>query len=591
MKQLFVNNFATALVGAVAAGDGILSVASATGLPTPGAGEYFLLTLVVLDANGNEDIWEVIKVTSRSGTTLTAARGQESTAARSWPDGTLVEARLTAGSMVELQSQINDIAANLTEAAVISGGTLNLAATTKEIVTVSLNANVTTVTLPNGVAGQTVKRTIVFTNTGSFTVSGWTGVTIEGGTAPVAATGSGAISEYSLVNVNNTGWRMHVDQGMLPGDYGVGSAGINSTDLNAITTPGWYKCGGTATGVPLSSILGYNVHYQGDANFGTMVATSYDNGALFTRIRQSGSWGVWKRQVGGSTIVTNDFDAITETNFYNNSSGAAVGIPLANRIFTLTHISLNSNAAMQFAVDTFDATTDQRAFIRTKSAAVWGAWYEVMPVGGYGVGGAAIALSNADTVTESGFYQVAGSTLGTLPTSAGTLMHIERGSSNAAFQILSALVGPGSAERVWTRTKRNDSTWTTWAENWTSRGANAITADTGSIGFGAGSGGTVTQATSKGTSVTLNKPSGRITMNNAALAAGASVFFTLTNTQMAATDLLIAQVSAGAADRTVYRLDVYPGSGGAQIKVTNTSAGSLSEALQINFSVIKGAIA
>lgn len=42
----------------------------------------------------------------------------------------------------------------------------------------------------------------------------------------------------------------------------------------------------------------------------------------------------------------------------------------------------------------------------------------------------------------------------------------------------------------------------------------------GGIGYQAGSGGAVMQATSKGTSVTLNKPSGQITMNNAALAAG-----------------------------------------------------------------------
>ena len=99
MKQLFVNNFATALVGGVAAGDGILSVASATGLPAPGAGQHFLLTLIGLDANGNEVIWEVVKVTTMAGSTLTVSRGQENTAARAWPDGTLIEARLTAGGM------------------------------------------------------------------------------------------------------------------------------------------------------------------------------------------------------------------------------------------------------------------------------------------------------------------------------------------------------------------------------------------------------------------------------------------------------------------------------------------------------------
>ena len=71
MKQLYVNNFASALVGEIVAGDGILSVASAAALPVPAAGEFFLLTLIGLDANGNEVLWEIVKVTARAGNTLT----------------------------------------------------------------------------------------------------------------------------------------------------------------------------------------------------------------------------------------------------------------------------------------------------------------------------------------------------------------------------------------------------------------------------------------------------------------------------------------------------------------------------------------
>lgn len=99
MKQLFVNNVATALVGDLAAGDGVLTVANGAALPTPAAGEFFLLTLILLDTNGNEVDWEIIKVTARSGNTLTIDRHQEGTSAREWLDGTLVEARLTAGGM------------------------------------------------------------------------------------------------------------------------------------------------------------------------------------------------------------------------------------------------------------------------------------------------------------------------------------------------------------------------------------------------------------------------------------------------------------------------------------------------------------
>lgn len=99
MKQLFVNNVATALVGDLAAGDGVLTVANGAALPTPAAGEFFLLTLIGLDSNGNEVLWEIVKVTFRAGATLTVARGQEGTTELAWPEGTLIEARLTAGGM------------------------------------------------------------------------------------------------------------------------------------------------------------------------------------------------------------------------------------------------------------------------------------------------------------------------------------------------------------------------------------------------------------------------------------------------------------------------------------------------------------
>lgn len=120
---------------------------------------------------------------------------------------------------------------------------------------------------------------------------------------------------------------------------------------------------------------------------------------------------------------------------------------------------------------------------------------------------------------------------------------------------------------------------------------NVLVTGSGGLGYGTGSGGTVTQLTSKSTAVTLNKPSGQITMNNAALAAGGSVVFTWSNSLMTASDNAICTVSGGAADRTAYRADIYPGNTGAQIKITNTSAGSLSEAIVLTVTLTKGATA
>lgn len=101
-------------------------------------------------------------------------------------------------------------------------------------------------------------------------------------------------------------------------------------------------------------------------------------------------------------------------------------------------------------------------------------------------------------------------------------------------------------------------------------------------------GGTVTQATSKSTGVTLNTHSGQITMNGAALAAGVEITFTITNSTVAATDVVIANHgSAGTA--AAYTVEAHTlGAGSFQITVSNVSAGSLSEAIVINFVVIGG---
>ena len=66
------------------------------------------------------------------------------------------------------------------------------------------------------------------------------------------------------------------------------------------------------------------------------------------------------------------------------------------------------------------------------------------------------------------------------------------------------------------------------------------------VGYSTGTGGTVTQATSKSTGVTLSKRCGQITMNNAALSAAAEVSFTFTNSTIAATDVVVTAISSGA---------------------------------------------
>lgn len=111
------------------------------------------------------------------------------------------------------------------------------------------------------------------------------------------------------------------------------------------------------------------------------------------------------------------------------------------------------------------------------------------------------------------------------------------------------------------------------------------------FGYGAGSGGTVTQTTSKATAVTINKPSGAITTHNASLAANTVVAFQVNNNTVEAVDVIAVSLtnSGGLVDGQNYNVWVTnaSSSGSFFICVKNISAGSLGQALAINFVVHK----
>lgn len=106
------------------------------------------------------------------------------------------------------------------------------------------------------------------------------------------------------------------------------------------------------------------------------------------------------------------------------------------------------------------------------------------------------------------------------------------------------------------------------------------------FGYTAAAQGTVTQATSKSTAVTLNKSAGQITMNNAALAGATNVTFTLNNSFISANDILILNVSSGATAGSYNCWVSGLSAGAATITVRNISGGSLSEAVVLNFAII-----
>ena len=104
MSQLFANNAASILDGAIAQGETTITLHSGASFPSPTGTDYFLLTLAGLDANGNETSWEIVKVTARAGNDLTVVRAQESTTNKAWPSGTRAELRITAGTLAAVSN-------------------------------------------------------------------------------------------------------------------------------------------------------------------------------------------------------------------------------------------------------------------------------------------------------------------------------------------------------------------------------------------------------------------------------------------------------------------------------------------------------
>jgi hypothetical protein len=100
MPQLFANNVASVLAGAITPASTTITLASGSGskFPSPAGGNYFVLTLYQMA--GNIEInHEIVKCTARAGDVLTIVRAQEGTTARAFASADPVSMRLTAGAL------------------------------------------------------------------------------------------------------------------------------------------------------------------------------------------------------------------------------------------------------------------------------------------------------------------------------------------------------------------------------------------------------------------------------------------------------------------------------------------------------------
>ena len=122
-----------------------------------------------------------------------------------------------------------------------------------------------------------------------------------------------------------------------------------------------------------------------------------------------------------------------------------------------------------------------------------------------------------------------------------------------------------------------------------------LTVQSGNLDMVAGTldiqdGGAVTQATNRTTGVTLSNYSGKVTGDDASLAAVTIATHTVTNTLVAATDNVIITKVSGDADTSAFVSAVASGSFNVSVR-NNPASGADTTAFVYNFALIKSAIA
>lgn len=232
MPAKFTNNASGTLASSITSGVTTIAVTTGQGalFPTLAAGEFFYATLV----NSSNQL-EIVRVTARSGDTLTVVRGQEGTTARAYNAADKIELRPTAAAltnMVQLDGTQTFTGTLTSSGATFSGtwaGTATFSGnvTFSNTITGSISGNAGTVT--NGVyttGDQTIAGTKTFTNS----------VIVQSIFLRVGTSGAG--NGGNFVHRNDAG----VDQwttGLL------GNAGA--------TTYSWYNAAAAATRMSLDT--------------------------------------------------------------------------------------------------------------------------------------------------------------------------------------------------------------------------------------------------------------------------------------------------------------------------------------------------
>lgn len=433
---------------------------------------------------------------------------------------------------------------------------------------------------------------------------------------------------YTLTLPNTVTYGLIAIDGISPG-----TAGVSNTITFAAT--GVYVFSFSTinggTNISIESIVRPSNTYSNPINItNTTPSTSTTTGALIV----AGGVGIGANiNVGGNlktyTSSGNVAFSALDTGFVQlnvptvagNTAGALNIVGSTNGNYQpiynaggMLHITGNDGLSARVSVDTF-GTGVQSAFVQRLARGTAAAPTAVQASDivaritgtGYGTTGYALAAGNIGTLgidfvaLETYSDTVAGSALKfyTSPIGAVTKTLSANITANvttfpSAVSVTGNVIGgnittAGLITATGNITGGNVSTagLITATGNITSTG-NIVLNDGGTMGYVAGAGGTIAQSGNKSGNVTLNKPTGEITMQATNLAADTTVDFYLTNSTINTHDLLIINQTS-TANAGGYVFNAICNTGNARIFVRNIMTATAGDAVVLRYAVVRGA--
>lgn len=340
----------------------------------------------------------------------------------------------------------------------------------------------------------------------------------------------------------------------------------------------------TSTGINLAGpgdrIIGTMIRGNNAPAIGQVVGTNFSPAADVFLVGSNG----FNNITIGSNAAINVADFLEQGangTIQKQSSRTGTYVQSGN-LGTATAHGLAVGQPVQFSVLTTSGGTGLQAGVTYYVVAVPTAnTYQVSAV----PGGAAVTIGTADYTVATLTTQVVGQAIDSAPAnSAGGVIQAILFTTPASTGAGSTVTSTGTGSFV----LATSPTLVTPNIGVATGSGLLLSSPTGSLGFATGAGGAVTQITSSATGVTINKPTGQISTVALTTAAAGHERFTVTNSQVAATDTIDLSTTYAGAGTPL--LSVAKVVGGAfDIIIYNADASAALNALMVlNFTVNKG---